>query len=173
MLEFITDNFWFIVPLYATAFLLFFGVFAIKIISGRIILLKHLLTPIDFNLTFFDKRRIIGDHKPIAGWIIPSIAAIGSYFVFNDLFLMLVISYFAFFGDLVGSFLKCRMAIADNKPLLIIDQLSFILVAYAGTFFFEVRIPLTDLFLLLVLTFLLHFLGNVVLFKLKLKSRPY
>lgn len=172
MLEFITNNLWFVVPLYLTAFLLFFGVFVIKIISGKITLLKHLLVPIDFGLTFFDKRRIIGNHKPIAGWIMPSIAAVGSYFVFNDLFLMLTISYFSFFGDLFGSFVKRRIGLNENKPLLVVDQLSFILAAYVGVLLFGVKIPLNDLLLLLTLTFALHFLANLVLFKLKLKSRP-
>jgi len=173
MLEFIIDNLWFIIPSYITIFLLFFGVLLVKSLSKYIGLLKPLLTPIDFGMTFFDKKSLIGEDKPIAGWIMPFIAAIGSYLVFNNLFLMLFICYFSFFGDLIGSFLKRRLGIAEHKPLIIIDQLSFILVAYAAVFTFGIRIPFNNLIMLLLLTFILHFSANLILFKLKLKTKPY
>lgn len=173
MLEFITENLWFIVPTYATTFLLFFGVLLVKYLSKFTGVIKPLLTHIDFGINFYDRKPLIGEDKPIAGWIMPFIAAVGSYFLFSNLFLMLLISYFSFFGDLAGSFLKRRLGITEHKPLIIVDQLSFILVAYAAAFSFGMRISINDLLMLLILTFAIHFSANLVLFKLKLKTRPY
>ena len=173
MIEFITNNLCFIIPAYLTTFLLFFGVLLVKFLSKYIEFLKPLLTPVDFGTTFFDKQPLIGENKSLIGWVMPFIAALVSYFVINNFFLTLIICYFTFFGDLAGSFLKRRLGIAEHKPLIIVDQLSFITVAYAAAFSFGMRIPINDLFMLLILTFAIHFSANLVLFKLKLKTRPY
>lgn len=173
MFGFITNNLFFIVPSYFTTFLLFFGVLLVKALASKIALLKPLLTSIDCDLTFFDGRRLIGDHKPVAGWVMPLIAALASYLFFGRIMLMVAIAYFSFFGDLAGSFLKRRLNIEEHKPLIIADQLSFFLAAYAAAFFSGVRIPANELVTLIMVTFAVHFSANLALFKLKLKARPY
>lgn len=173
MINFIINNLWFIIPAYLTTLLLFFGVLLVKILTKHIRYLNPLLTPIDLGINFFDKKPIIGEGKPVVGWIMPLIAAIGSYFLIGNFFHMLLISFSSFFGDLAGSFLKRRVGVAEHKPLIVVDQISFIFAAYVGAITFGFKLPINEFLWIILLTFGIHFFVNLILFKLKLKSKPY
>ena len=173
MLDFLLNNLVFVVPSYLTTFLLFFGVLIVKLLAPKYRILKPMLTSIDNDALFLDKRRLIGDHKPVAGWIMPLIVALVCYSIFGNIVLMLAIAYFSFFGDLAGSFLKRRLNIEEHKPMLFVDQLSFFLASYAAAFYLGIRIPVNELLLLAALTFVVHFSVNFILFVIKLKAKPY
>ncbi|MFH1181770.1 MAG: CDP-archaeol synthase [Candidatus Woesearchaeota archaeon] len=169
---FIANNLFFIIPAYLTTFFLFFGVLLVKVLSKRIAWLKPFLFPIDCNASFQGKR-LIGDHKIAAGWVMPLVASLLSFWMAGNFALMFLISYFCFFGDLAGSFLKRRLDLEEHEPLLVVDQLSFFLGGYVAAYALGSRIPGNELLLLALLTFVVHFSGNIILSKLKMKNMPY
>jgi CDP-2,3-bis-(O-geranylgeranyl)-sn-glycerol synthase len=168
---FIANNLFFIIPAYLTTFFLFFGVLIVKIASKRAKWLKPLLFPIDCNASFLGKR-LIGNHKTAAGWIMPLIASLLGFWMVGNFPLMFLISYFSFLGDLAGSFLKRRLGMEEHEPLLIVDQLSFFAGGYAAAYALGFSIPAGELLLLALLTFAVHFTGNLILSRLKMKAAP-
>jgi hypothetical protein len=169
---FIANNLIFIFPAYATTFLLFFGVLLVKISANHAGWLKPLLAPIDRNSSLMG-RRLIGDHKIAAGWIMPMIAAALGSLLFGNFAMLVIISYFCFFGDLAGSILKRRFGMEEHEPLLVFDQLSFFFGGYAAAYLMGFRMPLAELALWALITFAIHFSGNLILSRLKLKATPY
>ena len=95
--------------------------------------------------------------------------------------LFLVINYFlygsllsagAIAGDLIGSFIKRRFNIERGKPVLLLDQLDFVVIGMLiGSLIHLVSI---ELFLLIcVITLIAHRISNFIAFKFKLKKVPW
>lgn len=154
--------------------------------------------PIDFSRSCVDGRRIFGDGKTIrgfAGGLIGGIllgafeAFISSYVILNlqkltvpspiqietlrctplRAFLM---STGALLGDLTGSFMKRRIGLRRGAPVPLLDQLTFLIVAFllvSLTF----QIPLEYAIILLVLTPLIHLTTNIVGHLMGLKKVPW
>jgi CDP-2,3-bis-(O-geranylgeranyl)-sn-glycerol synthase len=146
--------------------------------------------PVDFGRKFLDGERILGDGKTwrglLAGLSFGSITGILEHLLcscsmlpsnlcLNFLPLGFVLSLGAMLGDLVGSFIKRRMKIKRGQPSLILDQLTFLLFALLLSFSFlpENFITLEVVIFLVVLTYFLHVLTNLIANRLGLKSVPW
>ncbi|MHA1269598.1 MAG: CDP-2,3-bis-(O-geranylgeranyl)-sn-glycerol synthase [Candidatus Helarchaeota archaeon] len=85
-----------------------------------------------------------------------------------------VTAFGAFFGDMVGSGLKRRYNYKRGAPLPVIDQLDFI--SFAMLFAYLAR-PIQNawvyIIFMLIFTPLVHLVGNVVAYLLKLKKEPW
>ncbi|MFX1454185.1 MAG: CDP-archaeol synthase [Promethearchaeota archaeon] len=108
---------------------------------------------------------------------------IGGEFPLNFLVLFIRIvlaSYGAVVGDLVGSFLKRRLDIKSGAPFWIVDQLDFALVAILFVsipcIFSPQLFRLPDIFILsflIILTPAVSLIANTVAYLVGLKSVPY
>jgi len=93
---------------------------------------------------------------------------------------IILCSYGAAIGDLVGSFLKRRFDIKSGSPLWIIDQLDFVLIALLFILIPALLFPnlflLPDIFiivLLIILTPAVSIIANSVAYVLNLKDVPW
>ncbi|MHA1913932.1 MAG: CDP-archaeol synthase [Promethearchaeota archaeon] len=107
----------------------------------------------------------------------------GGEFPFNFLVLLVRIilaSYGAVIGDLVGSFLKRRFDIKSGAPFWIVDQLDFILVSLLfvtiPSFILPTVFLMPDIYIflfLLILTPAVSIIANTVAYIVGLKNVPY
>ncbi|MCD6247744.1 MAG: CDP-2,3-bis-(O-geranylgeranyl)-sn-glycerol synthase [Candidatus Diapherotrites archaeon] len=137
--------------------------------------------PLDFNKKLFN-RPIFGKGKTIrgtfAGLFFGILAAsitnffipkefVGDYLLFG---VLLVLG--AIIGDLAGSFIKRRFGIARGQPVLLLDQLDFVLGGFAFTFW--MRVPsIVEVAIIIILTLFVHKASNYIAYKLKMKKVPW
>ncbi len=142
---------------------------------------------IDFNIKFLDGRRLLGKGKTIRGtfWGIAAgfITGIVLIFVLPTMFFPLydfstkllisfLLSFGALFGDSAGSFLKRRFGFKDGQQAEYLDQLSFL----AGSLLFTYSyFPLTpiNLVFLIIFSYLIHKITNLIAHRLNLKKVPW
>jgi CDP-2,3-bis-(O-geranylgeranyl)-sn-glycerol synthase len=72
-------------------------------------------------------------------------------------------------GDLLGAFIKRRLKLPPGYPLPLLDQLDFVLGGLALTSFFY-RIEVYTLFLILLVTPIIHIAANALAYLWKLKD---
>lgn len=150
--------------------------------------------PLDFGKHFIDGKRILGDGKTIRGFIA---GVLGGIFIAHlqlliercmgfelysklsyDQFARLVflLAFGAMVGDSLGSFVKRRFGVERGRCFPILDQLTFLLVAYAFASFspaFNVLFTTEIIIIGIVITPLLHIAVNFVAYILKLKEVPW
>ncbi len=153
--------------------------------------------PLDHGALFTDGRRLLGDSKTIRGTLGGIIAGliVGMAFILlwpsyladqklgEQLFVFtpeqkLMVTIFmvlgAILGDLLGSFFKRRLEIEPGQPLLVTDQLLFILMAVAlSTIPKGFFITIFDLLVVIGITLVIHILANVIAHRLNLKKVPW
>jgi len=146
--------------------------------------------PVDLNMRFIDGKRILGDGKTwrglVAGLCFGSLtglleaqlcysAVIPSSLCMNFTALGFVLSLGTMLGDLAGSFVKRRMGMKRGHPSLILDQLSFLLFAtlLSLPYLPDGLLAVDSVVFLVVLTYLLHVLSNIVANRLGLKKVPW
>ncbi|MFH1664432.1 MAG: CDP-2,3-bis-(O-geranylgeranyl)-sn-glycerol synthase [archaeon] len=141
-------------------------------------------TPIDLNKKFFDKKPFLGKGKTFKGTIIGILAGIVAvllvdfYFqgkvpiISNYLLYGSLLSVGAILGDIIGSFFKRRFDIERGKPVLLLDQLDFVVIGILlGS---AVHLISLQLFLLICfITLVAHKASNFIAFKFKLKKVPW
>jgi CDP-2,3-bis-(O-geranylgeranyl)-sn-glycerol synthase len=140
-------------------------------------------TPIDFKIKFCGNR-LLGDGKTIEGFISGFISGIfigliqiyiQNFYNFgfkHNIFTIFFLSFFAVFGDLLGSFIKRRLNLPRGFPFPILDQLDFVFIPLI--YFYLVNIiSLNDLILAFLMTFSIHVIMNCVAYILKLKKEPW
>ena len=143
---------------------------------------KSLKYPLDFNTKFFDKERILGDHKTFRGLIFGIIfAVIGVFiqFVFyhfsffrnlsvinytavNPIGLGCLIGFSVLFGDAFGSFIKRRVKIKPGAIFFPIDQIDsavFLMIFVAPIYGLSFWFSLLVVFIWLVGHLLVNYLG--------------
>jgi CDP-2,3-bis-(O-geranylgeranyl)-sn-glycerol synthase len=131
--------------------------------------------PIDFGKNFPDGKRIFGDHKTIRGFLSGLVvgAIVGSfgYYLFSkNLFaIAMLASAGALFGDLAGAFLKRRLGIKPGGALPAVDQLDFVFGAllFVSPFY---KLSWGAVAIMLFVTPPIHFLTNIVAYRLRFKS---
>lgn len=128
--------------------------------------------PLDFGMIVRDKR-ILGDHKTIAGSLLMIVGAYAGWFVifliaklfdlepaFFKRAPILVIPLFiglgVLVGDAAGSFVKRRIGIAPGDDLLIVDNVDWIAGSLVVLWFLYDLPPAIEIFSLAVIFFLLH-----------------
>lgn len=142
-------------------------------------------TSLDFGKKLFDGKEVFGKGKTWKGTVFGILAGTITAFLVtlifpkqtlalteNYLFFGFLVSTGAIFGDLAGSFLKRRFAIARGEPVFLLDQLDFIIV---GLLFGALLIVPTikEIFFIIVITVIAHKLSNYFAFKIKLKKVPW
>ncbi len=151
-------------------------------------------TPLDFGKNFIDGKRILGDGKTIRGFVAGVLGGIlvahlqllieraFGFQIYSklqyDQFLQLVflLAFGAMVGDALGSFIKRRFGVERGRCFPVLDQLTFLLVAYAFASLSDAFRTLftTDVILIgIVITPILHLAVNVVAYALKLKEVPW
>jgi CDP-2,3-bis-(O-geranylgeranyl)-sn-glycerol synthase len=155
--------------------------------------------PLDRNALFADGKRLFGDSKTIRGTL-GGIAAgllVGAFFSYmlpiymNDMPLLaekinrevgqndkMAITFLmvigAIFGDLLGSFFKRRLDIGSGEPFFVTDQLLFILTAVLfSSLALGLFLSVYELAIIIVITFIVHIIANVIAHRLNLKKVPW
>jgi CDP-2,3-bis-(O-geranylgeranyl)-sn-glycerol synthase len=165
------------------------------IVFSKVRILRKLFElPLDGGKTL-GANRLFGRHKTVGGFIFGTLGGVFGTFIslmffiltvryFGDLlfvvipkviieylFLGLILGLGAMTGDLLKSFIKRRLSIAEGKPWWIFDQNDFVVGAWV---FSGLLIPYSEtwqLFLVaLIITPPLHFMANLLAFKFKLKD---
>ncbi len=156
-------------------------------------------TPMDFGRKFIDGRRILGKGKTWRGFFGGALTGMLLGILQNYLSLLLPADYFpqfssepvtmlgilaclsfgAMLGDSTGSFIKRRLGIGSGGRAFLLDQLTFVLVAwlfllifYPG-FFYGYFGNLPALVTILVLTPLIHRAVNIAAYKMGKKPVPW
>jgi len=157
--------------------------------------------PIDKGKLWRDGRRILGDHKTVAGLVkgplyigIPlSIALFLLFFILwpviqqipiegasSGVYKLYSCSYGAAFGDLAGSFLKRRFNIKSGAPFWIVDQLDFAVGALIFAIIPAIFLPgsylipdLNIVIFLLILTPSVSLISNTIAYLINLKNVPW
>ncbi len=142
-----------------------------------------------FNVLWLPIREIVLESLAQGQYILYSNVEVFKYYFiggeFPINFIILIIriilaSYGAVIGDLIGSFLKRRVNIGSGAPFWIIDQLDFALCALLfvsiPSFFFPTYFLLPDLFIiifLLILTPAVSIIANTIAYITGLKDVPW
>ena len=167
--------FWFILPAYiANAFPVLFG--------GDL--------PIDLGKKLPDGKPIFGSHKTykgfaaglIAGVLVSVVQTVAlQYIMLSDFTLPFyfniltgsMIALGALTGDLVHSFIKRRIRLAEGAPLPVADQLDFVLGAISFSLLVSAPPPLLTGVIIIVITPPIHLLTNYVAYLLGAKKTPW
>lgn len=143
--------------------------------------------PIDFRMSFYDGRRVLGDNKSIEGFISGTVAGAlvgliyGSYMrsQFNEwLTYGLLSGVGAMVGDLLNSFIKRRLGMKPGQPFIPFDQISFIIGAFVIIKISKVdlmvnhELSLNDFIAGLLLAGVLHPLTNYIAYLAGVKETP-
>ena len=131
---------------------------------------------IDGGRNFLDGKPIFGSHKTFrgffAGLVIGSLVGLVEHFLFGSSSLSgFVLSLGGLVGDLVDSFIKRRLDIPPGSPLLVADQLDFVI----GALLFSLAIrelppPLITL-IVIIITPPIHLLTNFLAYLLGVKKK--
>jgi len=148
--------------------------------------------PIDFNKKWYDGNRILGDGKTIEGFSLGLLAGtfvgalessvvplINSYAsVWNiqipsmNFLIALLISLGTLCGDLCGSFIKRRLGLKRGKEVLFLDQWNFIIGSIIFVFMFT-EITIWMIIIMLLTTFIIHRIANIIAHRIKVKREPW
>lgn len=145
--------------------------------------------PIDFGKKMPDGKPVFGSHKTIRGfvagviagtlvaaaeyWLIPQLSPADFVLPYNfSILLGFMISFGALAGDLIHSFAKRRLKIAEGNPLPIVDQLDFVIGAVALASLVSAP-PLLTFGIILVITLPIHLLTNVFAYLTGAKKTPW
>jgi len=136
-----------------------------------------------------DGKPIFGSHKTVRGFAAGVIAgtltgivqdAALQYGALSDfvppfqfsVWLGFLISLGALIGDLVHSFVKRRIGVAEGSPLPAADQLDFVVGAVLFSFVVSPP-PLLTIFIILVITLPVHLLTNFLAYVVGVKKTPW
>lgn len=167
---------WYLLPAYAA------NVFP-PLAKGKI--------PLDFRKNFMGNR-ILGDGKTFEGTILGIIAGLAMGFTQETLypqinafaiqygaelpkmtfFLAILITLGSLFGDIVESFYKRRKGMKRGEEFLIFDQLDLVIGMLIFIYWF-VPLTLEVVFLMLIITPILHRIACVIGYHLKVKLVPW
>ncbi len=133
--------------------------------------------PIDMGRKFKGKP-IFGSHKTIRGLF--ACLAAGFLMAYLEHFAFpymleagILLSIGAMFGDLLGSFIKRRIAKAEGTKMLLLDQYPFVIFAMLFAFPTGEFPSLPGIIFILILTGVLHVLTNLGAHKMNLKKVPW
>jgi CDP-2,3-bis-(O-geranylgeranyl)-sn-glycerol synthase len=180
MLDVIVRTIWLLLPAYTP------NNFAVVFGGGR---------PIDMGKKFVDGKRVLGDGKTVRGFVagvlgglfvahvqrvVENFAGIGLYSSLeysSFLTLAFCLAFGALVGDMAGSFVKRRVGVERGASFPVLDQLGFLLVAFAFAYSFSPdfgRLFTRSVILTgIVITPALHLFANIVAYKLGMKDVPW
>lgn len=157
-------------------------------------------TPLDFGHNAWDNRRLIGDGVTwrgticaglfggVVGLLLALLASygLGDYFfgllttnvsfsqnmLLQGLVLGLILGYGALIGDAIGSFIKRRLNFERGKPVPLLDQLDFVVVALL-LISTQVSLTWSMIIIILVLSVGFHLGANIFAYLINLKDVWY
>ncbi len=154
--------------------------------------------PMDLGRNFIDGRRILGKGKTWRGFFGGSLSGFFLGVLQNSLApylphswfpefaaypdfigILLCLSFGAMSGDALGSFIKRRLGIKSGGRAFLLDQLTFVLVAWLllyvfyPSWFLEHFAKPVPLLTILVLTPLIHRAVNILAYKMGKKDVPW
>ena len=129
--------------------------------------------PLDGGRVWRDGNRVLGDHKTVWGTL--SGIAIGTIVgVAQGNFLQgLLFATGAIGGDLLFAFIKRRLGIPPGKPLILWDQVGFIMMAILFGSLVEVRPTLQQDIAMILTTIPVHYITNLLAWGLNWKKNPW
>lgn len=151
--------------------------------------INFLNIPIDFNKKL-GNQRIFGKNKTYRGFLFGIISAIIFLYIqkilypytnsfclidyskLNILLLGFLFGFGALFGDLVKSFFKRRLNINPSKPLILFDQIDWILMANIFVSFY-IKLEWKIIIISILLYTIMHPLVNIIAYHLKLRNTKY
>ena len=157
----------------------------VAFLSSKIKLLNPLEKPVDFNLTWTDGRRVLGDSKTFRGFLSGIATAIlvayiiylttltSSVAVYSSTDEALALGFIAglgaITGDLVRSFFKRRIGLKTGETWFIFDDLDFVIGALLFLRFY-VNFPIVFMVLTLIGSLTLRIFTDIFDFSFKLKK---
>jgi len=142
--------------------------------------------PLDFDKNL-GKNRFLGDSKTIEGTIGGVLFGVAIGLVQTKIYgyipkdtgffeftipIIVLLSVGALFGDIIGSFIKRRLAMEPGDPAFLLDQLGFLVFALIFASFIYIPQVLT-IIILLIITPVVHVGTNILGYFLKLKKHPW
>jgi CDP-2,3-bis-(O-geranylgeranyl)-sn-glycerol synthase len=129
--------------------------------------------PLDRGMNWSDDKRILGDHKTVYGTIV-GIAVGGVFGIIQSNALQgFLFAVGAIFGDLLFAFIKRRLGIPPGKPLILWDQVGFIILAIVLGSFVEPSPTLAQDVAMIVTTIPVHYISNLFAWGLNWKKNPW
>jgi len=139
---------------------------------------------IDFGKKFVDGRRILGDSKSWEGLITGILTGTLTGYMqslyqlikapTNFVIVGFVLSIGAMIGDILGAFIKRRLGLNPGEPVLLLDQLLFIITALGlSTILNLLKLSLFEWLMAITLTFILHIITNFLAYVAGLKDVPW
>jgi CDP-2,3-bis-(O-geranylgeranyl)-sn-glycerol synthase len=143
---------------------------------------------------FKDGQRITGDGKTFRGTIAGTICGIAAGLLLNNVApilgmpsfgsgieqipILIGLSMGSMAGDLVASFFKRRLGLKRGAKLYLVDQLDFVMGAWALTAllapeWFWQNFTLSTIAVVLIVTPILHRLTNIIGYKIGAKREPW
>ena len=151
--------------------------------------LKFLNIPVDFNEKI-EGKPVFGRNKTYRGFLFGVLFALVIAFIqfllsrtdlFNQLSILdysrwyiigVLLGLGALTGDLAGSFIKRRLNIAPGKPFIPLDQLDYSIGALIFISFIQI-IEIKVMFIIIVLSFLLHIIATRIGFYLRIRKEKF
>ena len=142
-------------------------------ILARILLNEKASYPLDGNVTFIDGRPLLGKTKTLRGIIsaLAFTALVAPLLGFPAEF-GLMFGFFAMLGDLVSSFVKRRLGMANSSMAPGIDQIPESLFPMLAADW-VLDLGWTSVVLVVVTFIITGLLTSRVLYKLKIRRHPY
>ncbi|MEE9409720.1 MAG: CDP-2,3-bis-(O-geranylgeranyl)-sn-glycerol synthase [Candidatus Heimdallarchaeota archaeon] len=147
--------------------------------------------PVDCYKTFFDKKRILGDHKTVQGLISGLISGIFAsvivWFMVHDLmvenyaligfqypwWIGVLMGWGTNFGDMLGSFIKRRIKIKPGRSFPVFDQMGYMVFGILWSWPIFKVIPWQFIVTLIIIAPLIHVAFNLLGYALKVKDVPF
>ncbi|MCS7109257.1 MAG: CDP-2,3-bis-(O-geranylgeranyl)-sn-glycerol synthase [Candidatus Micrarchaeota archaeon] len=144
-------------------------------------------TPMDYGIKFFDSRRILGKGKTWVGFFVGIITGtfigfitwfLGILNLYSDMETHILVAFLlslgTMVGDSIGSFIKRRMNLKSGTSMPIMDQLSFFIFALLfASPYLPPEFDLLVLTIMAIATLIIHYISNIIAYKLKLKRVPW
>jgi CDP-2,3-bis-(O-geranylgeranyl)-sn-glycerol synthase len=159
--------------------------------SGKVSFLRQYKQPVDFGLKF-RKRRVLGTHKTVRGFIAGIIIAVLTVYLevflyqniswvrtiipidytqINPVLLGFLLGFGALAGDAVKSFFKRQRNIPPGKSWVPFDQIDYIVGGVLLSALY-IQLSIWDYFLLFLMYLLLHPFNTVLGYFVKLRKEP-
>lgn len=136
--------------------------------------LPFLNVPIDNDTTIWGKP-VLGSHKTVRGFVLGLIAGtLVGYLTLQNLEYGFIISFSSLLGDLFGAFLKRRSSIKPGQKSILHDRVFDVLFPVIAAYIFNfLELSLLQIIFLLIISFYINNIANMIYFFLKIKDKPW
>lgn len=134
---------------------------------------KHFSAPIDGGAKFIDGRPLLGPSKTIRGLLTAIVVtAAGAPLAGLDVKIGLLVGATAMAGDLLSSFVKRRLGLAASSQAIGLDQIPESLIPVLACWR-AMALTGLDVFAVCAIFFVGELVLSRLLFRLRLRDRPY